>query len=83
VRDSKLCPVKHNQYRGCSRGQTSPFSRRMLRKIVYTPQRLCRGEASKKVCATEVRVCNYLINLIQVTAADIISGQILFVRSSI
>jgi hypothetical protein len=35
-----------------------------------------------KVYATEVRVSDDLINRIQLTAADIVPGQILFVRAS-
>jgi hypothetical protein len=60
------------------------FSHWVLCKIVYTLQCLCYGEEWEKTFMPwKLRVCHYLINHIQVTAADIIPGQLFFVTGSI
>jgi hypothetical protein len=75
----------YKQCRGCGRGRTTPstvFSMGASHDCVYPSMSVPWRGMKGNVYATEVRVCDYVINRIKATAADIRPGQLPFVRGS-
>jgi hypothetical protein len=83
----RCIPFVQSQCKGCGRAHISVYcflDESYARLYPCTPLSVSvsvpwRG-MKEKVCATEVRVCDNLINRIQATVADIVSGQLFFVR---
>jgi len=86
VREKKLNRFMYNQCTICGREQTFScriFSMSATKDCVHPSVSVTWRGMKEKVYATEVRVCDDVINRIQVTAADIVPGQMFFVRGSI
>lgn len=78
-----MCETK-SYPKGYSRGQKPPSTVLSVSYArLYTPRSPAVARHEGNVYATEVRVFDDRINRIQVTAADIVRGQLIFVRGSI